>query len=152
MHTHQCTTRTQKPLQRGRERREICERRVSPFRAEIAANMDFDVSNATGETQATEAFYIGKKPTFRANIRPHTAPHFKALQQMATPTNINTSRNSRPSFLIDDVRFWMLFFKYGARTFHYTSNMAQRSWEQCPQDENWMSTEIMLFCRVSTTF
>ena len=28
---------------------------------------------------------------------------------MATPTNINTSRNSRPSFLIDDVRFWLLF-------------------------------------------
>ena len=47
--------------------------------------------------------------TFRANIRPHTAPHFKALQQKATPTNINSSRNSRPSFLIDDVRFWMLF-------------------------------------------
>ena len=86
----------------------LYKRRVSPFRAESAADMDIDVSNATEETQATEAFYIGKT-TPSEQTSALTLHHISRHYNKRPPTNINTSRNSRPSFLIDDVRFWMLF-------------------------------------------
>ena len=90
------------------ENGEICERKVSPFRAEIAADMDIDVSNAPEETQATEAFYIGKTPP-SVQTSALTLHHISRHYNKRPPTNIDTSRNSRPSFLIDDVRFWMRF-------------------------------------------
>ena len=94
MHTHQCATRTQKPLQR----------------AEIAADMDIDVNQHNRRNISNGSILHWRNHTFRANIRPRTAPHFQGIRTKGHPhTNINTSRNSRPSFLIDDVRFWMRF-------------------------------------------
>ena len=50
-----------------------------------------------------------EKPHLQSKHPPSHCTTFSRHYNKRPPTNVNTSRNSRPSFLIDDVRFWMLF-------------------------------------------
>ena len=94
-----------KPLQRGKERGEICERRVSPFRAGIAA----DMSATQQKKHKQRKHFILEKHHLQSKHPPSHCTTFQGIRTKNHSTSINSSRNSRPSFLIDDVRFWMLF-------------------------------------------
>ena len=82
-----------------------------------------DINHAREEIEVMEAFYNLQ------NEHPHSyCTTFPRHYNKMPPTNINTLRNSRPSFLIDDVRFWMLFSNVGACTFTTPQTWHNRVW------------------------